>query len=324
MTDPGSVVVSSRSFGSGEDDPTPRLEAAGHRVVRIAPDHDLARIADPLRDAVAWIAGTGPVTADHLDAAPALRVVARYGVGVDAVDVAAAVDRGVVVTNTPAANADAVADHTIGLTLAALRDVVAGDAAVRAGDWSRRRGRELGACTVGLVGFGAVGRAVARRLRGFGSRVVIHDPYVSDPGEAVTALDLTTLLTGSDVVSLHAPGGDRPIIDAAALATMRPDAVLVNLARASLVDEAAVAEALVAGRLGAHASDVVAGEHGGASPLLTAPRTILTPHVAGQTVEAIDRMGRTAADDVLRILAGDAALHPVDAPDAPAPHRRTP
>lgn len=317
MTSPVSVAVSSRSFGSGDDDPTADLDDAGYRVVRIAPSHDLAEVADALAGAVAWIAGTGPVTADHLDAAPHLRVLARYGVGVDAVDLAAATARDVVVTNTPGANAEAVADHTIGLMLAALREVVAGDSAVRAEDWSRRRGRELGACTVGLVGFGAVGRTVARRLDGFGSRILVHDPALSEPvvpgsGGGVRAVDLASLLADSDVVSLHAPGTERPLIDVAALTTMRPDAVLVNVARASLVDEHAVADALVDGRLAAHASDVVAAEHdGGSSPLLAAPRTTLTPHVAGQTVQAIDRMGRMAADEVVRILGGQPPRHPV-------------
>lgn len=314
----GTVVVSSRSFGSGDDDPIPDLEAAGHEVVRIDPAHDLDTVAAPLADAVGWIAGTGPVTADHLAAAPHLRVVARYGVGVDAVDLAAATGRGVVVTNTPGANADAVADHTIGLMLAVLREVVAGDAAVRAGDWSRRRGRELGACTVGIVGFGAVGRAVARRLAGFGSDVLVHDPYLDDVGDApVRPVDLPALLAEADVVSLHAPGGSRPLVDADAVAAMRPDAVLVNVARASLVDEVAVADALSAGRLGGHASDVVAAEHGTASPLLDAPRTVLTPHVAGQTVQAIDRMGRAATDDLLRVLAGQRPRHPVVAASSP-------
>ncbi|MTV27087.1 phosphoglycerate dehydrogenase [Nitriliruptoraceae bacterium ZYF776] len=314
----GTVVVSSRSFGSGDDDPTADVEAAGHEVVRIDPAHDLDTVAASLADAVGWIAGTGPVTADHLAVAPHLRVVARYGVGVDAVDLAAATGRGVVVTNTPGANADAVADHTIGLMLAVLREVVAGDAAVRAGDWSRRRGRELGACTVGIVGFGAVGRAVARRLAGFGSDVLVHDPYLDDVGDAaVRPVDLPTLLAEADVVSLHAPGGSRPLVDADALAAMRPDAVLVNVARASLVDEVAVADALAAGRLGGHASDVVAAEHGASSPLLDAPRTVLTPHVAGQTVQAIDRMGRAATDDLLRVLAGQPPRHPVVATASP-------
>ena len=132
----------------------------------------------PSTSATAWIAGTGPVSAAHLDAAPRLRLVARYGVGVEAVDVAAAADRGVLVTNTPGANSDAVADHAVALMLALLRDITVGDRAVRGGDWQVRRGRQLGSVTVGIVGLGRIGRGVAARLQGFGTTVLGYDPYV--------------------------------------------------------------------------------------------------------------------------------------------------
>ena len=124
------------------------------------------------------MAGTGPVTADHLDAAPNLQIVARYGVGVEAVDLAAAAERGVLVTNTPGANSGAVADHAVALILAALRDVAAGDRGVRAGRWAVRRTRQLGQLTVGIVGLGRIGREVASRLGGFGSTLLGYDPWV--------------------------------------------------------------------------------------------------------------------------------------------------
>src|ERR1700749_2849398 len=165
------VLVTSRSFSTGTQDLVERLRAAGH---------DLAALDEPLGRAVGWIAGTGPVTAEHLRRAPQLRVVARYGVGVDAVDLVAAAARGVVVTNTPGANSDAVADHALALLLARLRDVPCGDRRVRRGDWSARRGRELGSLTVGVLGFGRIGRGVARRLAGFGATVLAHDPFLDD------------------------------------------------------------------------------------------------------------------------------------------------
>lgn len=315
MTQPV-VVVSTRSFGSGEQDPQALLEAAGCRVELVAPSHDLAVIGDALRGAHGWIAGTAPVTAEHLAAAPALRIVARYGVGVDAVDLRAAAARGVVVTNTPGANAEAVADHTMALALAALRDVVAGDRAVRAGDWSRRPGRELGSCRVGVVGYGTIGRAVRRRLVGFGCEVVAHDPYVREAD--VPLVRLEELVSSCDVVTLHLPGGGLPLVDAALLALFRPGAVLVNTARGDLLDEQAVARALVEGRLGACAVDVLSAELGrGPSPLLDAPRVTVTPHVAGQTVQAIDRMGMTAAAECVRVLVeGRPPQHPVQLQEA--------
>jgi D-3-phosphoglycerate dehydrogenase / 2-oxoglutarate reductase len=313
----GRIVVSTRSFGSGAEDTVALLTAAGYKVDRIERDHDLDTCAPALADAVGWIAGTGPIGPAHLAAAPHLRVIARYGVGVDAVDLDAAAARGVVVTNTPGANAAAVADHTVGLALAALRHLVTGDRAVRRGDWSRRLGRELGACVVGVVGFGAVGREVARRFAGFGSHVVAYDPFLTPSRTEIPLVPLEELLATADVVTLHAPGGGPPLIDATAIAGMRPGAVLVNTARASLIDETAVASALASGHLGACASDVVADEHGVPSPLLEARHTTLTPHVAGHTREAIDRMGRTAAQECLRVLRGEPPHHPVRARPRP-------
>lgn len=304
------VVVSSRSFGSGDRDPEQRLRDAGLDVARIPADHDLARCADLLRQASGWIAGTGPVGSRELDAAPGLRIVARYGVGVDSVDLEAARHRGIVVTNTPGANSQAVAEYTVALILTALRHVAVGDRAVRAGDWSPRRGRELGACRVGIVGYGAIGRRVGDLVGAFGADVVAHDPWLD--GADVPLVDLDELVAGCDVVTLHAPGGEVPLIDQARLRRFRPKAVLVNTARGRLLDEAAVAEALHAGDLAACAVDVLIGEHGAGSPLLDAPNVVVTPHVAGQTTQAIDRMGMVAAEECIRVLVdGHAPLHPV-------------
>ncbi|MBS1676493.1 MAG: phosphoglycerate dehydrogenase [Actinobacteria bacterium] len=311
------VLVTSRSFGSGSDDPAPRLRAAGLEVVKAGPDHDSAEVAAALPAARAWIAGTAPITARHLAAAPRLRVIARYGVGIDSVDLAAAAAREIVVTNTPGANSEAVAEHALALVLATIRQVVAGDHATREGRWRTPPGRELGALTVGVIGFGQVGRGLTRRLvEGFSTRVLVHDPYL--PAADVEAcgarrVDLDALLAASDVVSLHAPAGSGIRFDAPTLARMKPDAVLINTARGELVDEPALAAALSDGRLAGAAVDVLATEPPGASPLFAAPHCIVTPHAAAQTLEAIDRMGAMASADVLRVLAGDSPLHPVAA-----------
>jgi D-3-phosphoglycerate dehydrogenase / 2-oxoglutarate reductase len=221
------------------------------------------------------------------------------------------------VTNTPGANSDAVADHTVGLLLAALRGIAAGDRRVRAGTWTVSRGRELGSLTVGLVGFGRIGHGVARRLRGFGTRVLAHDPGVDAAQIRVAAVEPVTLAdlpARCDAVSLHAPGG-RTLVDADWLRTCRDGLVLVNTARADLVDERALADALRDGRVGAYAADTLVVESvGNDSPLLAADiadRVVVTPHLGAQTTEAVDRMGSLAVADVLAVLAGASPAHPV-------------
>src|SRR5918999_777508 len=311
-----SVVVTARSFGSGDADPAGLLRKAGLRVARADPAHDHAALEETLSAAVAWIAGTSPVDDRHLAAAPKLKIVARHGTGYDAVDLAAATRRGVLVTNTPGANAEAVADHTVGLMLAALRHLVAGSRASREGIRSVLRGRELGALTVGIVGFGYIGRAVARRLiGGFGSRMLAYDPYIAPERAREAGVepvgDLSGLARAAHVLTLHMPGGGGAVVDAAVLRQMRPGAVLINTARGDLLDEEAVAGALAEGRLAAAAVDVPGSEPATSSPLLDAPNAIVTPHVAAQTTQAIDRMGMMAAEEVVRVLAGDAPRHPV-------------
>jgi len=314
-----SVVVTTRSFGTGDSDPAGLLQKAGLRVAHADPAHDQAVLKEALSAAVAWIAGTSPIDGRHLAAAPKLKIVARYGTGYDSVDLAAAARRGVIVTNTPGANAGAVADHTVGLMLAALRHLVAGDRASREGIRLPLRGRELAALTVGIVGFGSIGRAVARRLiGGFGPRVLAYDPFVAPERAREAGIepvdDLSGLARAADVLTLHLPGGGSAVVDDAFLSRMRPGAVLINTARGDLLDEQAVASALAEGRLAAAAVDVLASEPATSSPLLDAPNAIVTPHVAAQTTQAIDRMGMMAAEEVVRVLAGEAPRHPVAVP----------
>ena len=311
------ILVTSRSFGDGDLDVHARAAEAGHTIVRGPAHHPLDDLAGVLPTVDAWIAGTGPITTEHLDLAPRLAVIARYGVGVEAVDVAAAIERGIVVSNTPGANAEAVADHTVGLALAALRSTVDGDRRVRSGDWTVRRGRELGRSTVGIVGFGRIGRGVARRLQGFGSDVLATDPFV--PAEDVRRAGaepatLDEIFAKADVITLHAPGG-QVIVDEERIARLRRGAVIVNCARPDLVDEPALAAALADGRVGAYAADVLTGDTAGHdSPLLDAAladRVVVTPHLAAQTTQAVDNMGAMALESALAVLAGEPAPYAV-------------
>lgn len=292
------VLVTSRSFGQGTQDPEAVLRAAGLRVVRGDPSHDATALREPLQVATGWIAGAAAITEEHFGVAPRLRLVARYGVGFDAVDLHAARRHRVLVTNTPGANAQAVAEMTIGLMLAALRHIIDANRAARAGDWSARVGRELQTAAVGIVGYGRIGEAVHGLLKGFGCRVLVHDPYLS--AAEVSQMDLTALARQADVITLHAPPTAQPLVDARLLELMRDGTVLINTARAALIDEYAVARALRSGRLGALATDVLADDAG--SPLLDAPNVTVTPHIAGQTVQAVDRMGVAAAEECVRVL----------------------
>ena len=315
----GSVVVTSRSFATTDASPRLELEAAGLDVVRADPRHDLAELSRLLPEAVAWIAGTSPVTDPMLALGPRLRVLARYGVGYDAVDVAAATRRGLWVTTTPGANTEAVADLTVALLLDALRHVSAGVEAVRRGEWSARRGRELGALTVGLLGFGRIGQAVARRVLSFGASVMAVDPQLSVcPMDGVELADLPALAARCDVVSLHAPGG-AVLLDRELLGWLRAGVTVVNTARGDLVDEQALADALHSGHVGAYACDTLRAEHGAAaaSPLLAddlSDRVLVTPHIGAQTEEAVTGMGRLAVDNVMAVLRGDAPPHPLNRP----------
>lgn len=321
------VLVTARSFSSGDVDVESRLTGAGLDVVRGDPAHDLEALRPHLERAVAWVAGAKGVSAEHLAAAPHLRVLARYGVGVDAVDLAAAAERGVLVTNTPGANSAAVAEHALALLLAALRHVVDGDAGVRRADWSVVRARQLSSLTVGVLGFGRVGRALCAHLLALGCRVLAADPFVDEGAvraagaEPVAAVEIAG---ACDAVSLHAPG-ERAVVDAAWLAGARRGLLLVNTARAALVDEDAVAAALRSGVLASYAGDDVgagAGERD--SPLLAADlagRVVLTPHSGAQTVEAVDGMGVGAVENVLAVLEGRSPPDPVG-PPVPDPGER--
>ncbi|GAA5136213.1 hydroxyacid dehydrogenase [Pseudonocardia adelaidensis] len=249
----------------------------------------------------------------RIEAAPRLRIIARHGAGYDTVDLAAARERGVAVTVTADANAVSVAEHAFALVLAVVRRVATADAAVRAGRWDEARraavGLELDGKVLGLVGFGKIGRRVARMAAAFDMTVLATDP-AADAGAAreldVRLVPLPELLAASDVVSLHVPllPATCGLIDARALAGVRPGAVLVNTSRGGLVDEAALADALDRGLLSGAGLDVFDEEPLAAgSPLLRADVT-LTPHCGGQTVEAMRRVGLQAADSVVACARG--------------------
>ena len=264
------------------------------------------------RDADAMLVRTGAVTRALLEACPRLKIVSRHGVGYDAVDVPACTDHGVLVTITPNANATAVSEHALALMLACARKVTQADALLKQGKWAREPfvGIELSGRTLGLVGLGRVGSKVAHLAQGFGMTVLAADPYTAPERAAaagVMLMPLEEMLPQSDFVSVHAPltPDTHHIIGARTLPLFKHTAILVNTARGPLVDPAALAEALQAGRLAAAGIDVFEQEPFAADdPLHGLPNVVATPHVAGNTQESLVNLAVDAAKNILAVFAG--------------------
>jgi D-3-phosphoglycerate dehydrogenase / 2-oxoglutarate reductase len=279
------------------------------------------KFATMLEGAAGMLLRPGYITPSFLDKLPDLKVVAVHGAGVDQVDVAACTQRGVLVTNAPGANADAVAELTLCLMVDLARRVSESAARVqRERVWgeARHTGSELKGKTLGLVGIGQIGGRVTRIAKAFGMEVCAHDPGLDNAAISALgaqAMTLKELLGASDFISLHAPHipATHHMINPDAFAAMKPGAFLINAARGPLIDETALAAALKSGRLGGAALDVLEGEPPNPdSPIFDAPNILLTPHIGGSTVECLDTIAATASADIARFIQGEAVLHPVN------------
>jgi D-3-phosphoglycerate dehydrogenase / 2-oxoglutarate reductase len=260
-------------------------------------------------DVDAIVAGLDEYAAPVFAAAPRLRALARYGVGVDRVDLDAAAAHGVSVARTPGANSLAVAELAVGLVFAVARGIPFLDASVRSGGWPRQEGRELTGGVFGLIGFGAIGRLVAERARGLGMTPVAYDPMLPDAvfeAAGVERLDLDTLCERSDVVSLHVPllPETAHILDARRLALLPEGAIVVNTARGGLLDEGAARTLLDEGHLHGVAIDVYEAEPPSSSPLVGHDRVVSTPHAGGHTAGAVRRMTDQSIDAVIAMITG--------------------
>ncbi|MCY4582890.1 MAG: NAD(P)-binding domain-containing protein [Chloroflexi bacterium] len=255
------------------------------------------------------------------DAAPGLRIAAICRGDLHHADLDAATERGIAVVRTPARNAQAVAEFAVAQMLALARHTSTGERYVREGQWEdptepyvRFRGRELAGATLGIVGFGAIGRAVARIAAGFGMRILAYDPYVTE-AEGVEMTGLEALLAAADFVSMHVP--DTPetmgMLDVERIAMMKPGAYLVNVTNSSVADRAALAAALAEGRLAGAALDVhEAHPIPPDSPFLGLPNVLLTPHIGGATQETIERHSAMVAEDFERFARGEQPLRVVN------------
>jgi glyoxylate reductase len=296
----------------------------GGALDRLTAEHDVevwpGRLPPPRTELLARAPGlegllsllTDPVDAELMNAAPSLRAISNYAVGVDNVDVEAATARGIPVGNTPDVLTESTADLALALMLGIARRLAEGEAFVRAGEWATWEpalmlGRDLHGATVGIVGYGRIGQAVGRRLEGFGCEVVTTNR---------SGVGLEDLLERSDFVTLHCPltPTTRGLIDDAALRRMKPTAYLVNTARGPIVDTDALARALEAGELAGAALDVTDPEPLPADhPLLGAPNLLVVPHVGSATHATRERMADMAVDNLLAGLAGEPMPHSVNA-----------
>jgi phosphoglycerate dehydrogenase-like enzyme len=256
-----------------------------------------------------------PVTADMLTGAAALQVIARSGVGYDSIDIQAAAARGIRVCNAPRTNHHSVAELAIGLIIMTARRLSEVTTTVRSGHWPREAGHELRGSTLGIIGYGPSGRATANLGVALGMNVLVRTAHPDPDNSAVQFTDLDTVIREADYLSLHTRGGKGAgkLIDVPRLQAMKPTAVLINTARGSLVDEEALAKALHDGTIAGAALDVLESEPmPGDSPLRRLDNVLITSHLAGQTAEARERAGLTAAHAVIDVLENREPAHPVD------------
>ena len=312
------VLVTARAFWVSGQAAEAQLREAGCEVARSPragplPEDELIAL---LQDCDAVIGSSDPYTARVFAECPRLKVVARCGVGTDSVDMDAAAKAGIIATNTPGAMTEAVADFTFALMLSLARRIAEGDSLMRAGGWSEFRGATVYGKTLGLVGVGRIGRAVAKRANGFDMQVLAYDPAFpaslvieGENGKGtLTFVSLEDLLSQSDFVSLHAPATSETtgMFDATRFAQMKPTAYIINTARGALINEADLLAALEAETIAGAALDVYAQEplpedH----PLRKAPHCVLTPHNAFNALESTQEMSRQSALPILQLMAGE-------------------
>ena len=269
----------------------------------------------PEYDALIIRSDTRP-DADVIAAGKKLKVIGRAGIGVDNVDIAAATAQGVLVMNTPRSNSVATAEQTMALMLAVSRHTAPAHNSVAAGEWARARfvGTELSGKTLGIIGFGYIGRLVARRAQAFEMKVVAYDPYVSTEiaeEMGVTLLSLDNLLAQADIISLHSVVTPETanLINAETIAKMKDGVIIVNVARGKLIDEQALAEALQSGKVGAAALDVFQKEPPEACPLIGLPNVLHTPHLGASSKEAQTKVGVEMVEQVADALRGTDFRH---------------
>ncbi len=286
----------------------PAAPAAAAEIEALAAQHQPAAIL------TCW----APVSAAAIAASHPLKIVARLGVGLDNIAVPAATERGIWVTNVPDYCLDEVSDHALGFVLAWTRGLLHFDRDVRAGRWAPASAklRRLAKLTVGIVGFGRIGRSTARKLAVFGCRLLAHDPALEGQADGVPCMALEPLLAQSDIVIVHAPllPASHHLINRERLALMPRGGLLINVSRGGVVDTVAVTEALASGQLSAVGLDVLESEPEVPAALLAQPGAMITPHVAFSSDASLAELRRRAAEEVVRVLQGQPPQQPRNRP----------
>ena len=262
-----------------------------------------------LKDCEGYIAGVDFITRKVIENAPSLRVISRYGVGIDRVDLKAAKEKNIVLCNTPGVNANAVADLTIGLLICIARKLPLLDRKTREGQWPRSTGIELNGKILGILGLGAVGKAVAKRAAGFSMKIMAHDPvidleYVKSNG--IIAASFGEVIREADFLSLHLPLTEetRNIISEGIMGGMKKGAIIINTARGGLIDENAAFGFLKAGQLGGLGLDAFETEPPGPSPLFALDNVVVSPHTGAHTAEATAAMAELSVKNLVEVLSG--------------------
>ncbi len=313
------LLVTPTSYGKNDARLKTELETLVGEVIYNPTGKPLtsAQVAELLPGIDGYIAGLDGIDAHALKAADRLKVIARYGVGVDSVDLATAKAKGIVVTNTPGANSVSVAELALGLMLALARQIPDAVEAVHQGKWPRYAGLSLEGKTIGILGLGAIGKQLAKRLGAFDCRLMAYDPFGDANAAKELHVELTGLnevLTASDFVSLHLPllPETRCMVNDAFLAKMKQGSFLINTSRGEVMDEDALLRALQSGHLRGVGLDAFTVEPPDPkNPLLQLPRVIATPHLGAQTDGATSNMGWIAMRDCLAVLRGDEPVYRV-------------
>jgi D-3-phosphoglycerate dehydrogenase len=311
------ILVSPTSFKPDSAGPAPELlrdfvARAGGEIIfnphsRPLTDDELIPL---LTGCAGFIAGLDFITKKVIDSSGNLRVISRYGAGLDRVDLAAAKAKNIPVCNTPGANAQAVADLAFALILCAARKVPMLDRKTREGAWPRSNGIEIYGKTIGILGLGAVGKGVAKRAQGFSMRVLAYDPFINRQYAAEHNIEVSgfeEIIAGADVISLHLPltGETRHIISGEVIGRMKKGGILINTARGGLIDERAAYEHLKSGHLGGLGLDAYEEEPPKASALFELDNVVLTPHTAAHTAEATANMALMAVRNLINVLSGE-------------------
>ncbi len=313
------VLITPRTFGKTDPIPVALLRKAGYEPVFNPFERPLTQdeIIPLIRETDGIIVGLDQIGEEALSHAPRLRVISKYGAGVNNIDLKAATERGIIVTNTPGVNSSAVAELTVGLMLDVARHISDSDRKMRQGQWGRHLGFELKEKVLGIIGTGQIGKQLASKVRGFDMLIIAHDiepDYAWATRMGVSYVTFSELISEADIISLHLPLTEDTyrMIGRDELARFKPTAVLINTSRGEMVDEQALCTALKENRLLGAGLDVYEDEPLKDSLLTTFDNVVLTSHIGAHTEEAVRDMGRTAVLNLMKVLNGEIPEHIVN------------